>query len=105
MVTESPPVSPSVVARILMIQKPSVTAGTLVSASCRNSRSVISLVSLIYWIFSRLDVPAFNAAMLGLSGTPDYRLYAGHGFISQKTPRLVEWFPRRASASVLGYQR
>src|ERR1700742_3244620 len=28
-VTVSPPVSPSVVARILMIQKPSVTAGTL----------------------------------------------------------------------------
>src|SRR5437588_6159422 len=30
MVTLSPPVSPSVVARILMIQKPSVIAGTLV---------------------------------------------------------------------------
>src|SRR4029450_2436355 len=29
MVTLSPPVSPSVVARILMIQKPSVTSGTL----------------------------------------------------------------------------
>src|ERR1700704_567684 len=29
MVTESPPVSPSVVAAILMIQKPSVTSGTL----------------------------------------------------------------------------
>ena len=33
MLTVSPPVSPSVVARILMIQKPSVTAGTLLSAS------------------------------------------------------------------------
>src|SRR6185437_3465158 len=32
MVTESPPVSPSVVAAILMIQKISVTSGTLVSA-------------------------------------------------------------------------
>src|SRR4029077_11009373 len=32
MVTLSPPVSPSVVARILMIQNPSVTAGTFVSA-------------------------------------------------------------------------
>jgi hypothetical protein len=31
MVTLSPPVSPSVVARILMIQKPRVTAGTLLS--------------------------------------------------------------------------
>src|SRR5882757_316932 len=41
MVTVSPPVSPNVVARILMIQKPSVTAGTLVRASCLNSRSVI----------------------------------------------------------------
>ena len=30
--TVSPPVSPSVVAKILMIQKPSVTAGTFVSA-------------------------------------------------------------------------
>src|SRR3954464_15883372 len=35
MVTVSPPVSPSVVARILMIQKPSVTAGTLESISPR----------------------------------------------------------------------
>ena len=33
MVTLSPPVSPKVVARILMIQKPSVTAGTLVAAA------------------------------------------------------------------------
>src|SRR5437868_9953859 len=41
MVTVSPPVSPSVVARILMIQKPSVTAGTLESASCRKSLSVM----------------------------------------------------------------
>jgi hypothetical protein len=32
MVTVSPPVSPSVVARILMTQKVSVTAGTLLSA-------------------------------------------------------------------------
>jgi hypothetical protein len=32
-VTLSPPVSPSVVARILMIQKPSVTSGTFVSWS------------------------------------------------------------------------
>src|SRR5262245_27447081 len=31
MVTASPAVSPSVVARILMIQKPSVTSGTLVA--------------------------------------------------------------------------
>ena len=31
----------SVVARILMIQKPSVTAGTLVSASDRNSSRII----------------------------------------------------------------
>src|SRR3954454_9863798 len=42
MVTVSPPVSPRVVARILMIQKPSVTAGTLVSASYANSRSVMA---------------------------------------------------------------
>src|SRR5438270_10516642 len=41
MVTVSPPVSPSVVARILMIQKPSVTAGTLESASCRKSLLVM----------------------------------------------------------------
>src|SRR5690348_4927596 len=33
MVTVSPPVSPSVVARILTIQKPSVTAGTLLSTA------------------------------------------------------------------------
>src|SRR4051812_17942264 len=33
MVTVSPPVSPSVVARILMIQKPSVIAGTLLRAA------------------------------------------------------------------------
>ena len=31
MVTVSPPVSPSVVAAILMIQKPSVTSGTLLA--------------------------------------------------------------------------
>ena len=31
MVTVSPPVSPSVVARILMIQKPRVTSGTLLA--------------------------------------------------------------------------
>src|SRR5438477_1744527 len=41
MVTVSPPVSPSVVARILMIQKLSVTAGTLVSTSRATSRSFI----------------------------------------------------------------
>src|SRR6476619_8138857 len=35
MVSVSPPVSPRVVARILMIQKPSVTAGTLL-ATCSN---------------------------------------------------------------------
>src|SRR5271167_1414473 len=34
-VTASPPVSPSVVASILMIQKPSVTAGTLERAAVR----------------------------------------------------------------------
>ncbi len=34
MLTVSPPVSPSVVARTLMIQKPSVSAGTLVSDWC-----------------------------------------------------------------------
>src|ERR1700743_1861635 len=33
MVTASPPVSPNVVARIFMIQKPSVTAGTLLNTS------------------------------------------------------------------------
>jgi hypothetical protein len=33
MVTASPPVSPSVVARILRIQKPSVTSGTLLKAN------------------------------------------------------------------------
>ena len=33
MVTVSPPVSPSVVAAIVMIQKPSVTAGTLLKLS------------------------------------------------------------------------
>ena len=33
MVTVSPPVSPSVVARILIAQKPSVTAGTLLSTA------------------------------------------------------------------------
>src|SRR5579864_2284242 len=35
MVTESPPVSPRVVAVILMIQKPRVTAGTFVATSCK----------------------------------------------------------------------
>src|SRR5205085_7752964 len=41
MVTASPAVSPSVVARILMTQKPSVIAGTLASASSRICRSFI----------------------------------------------------------------
>src|SRR5437899_7146098 len=41
MVTVSPPVSPSVVARIFTIQKPSVTAGTFVRASFAISRSLI----------------------------------------------------------------
>jgi hypothetical protein len=37
MVTVSPPVSPSVVARILMTQKPSVTSGTLLKERSRVS--------------------------------------------------------------------
>jgi hypothetical protein len=37
MVTVSPPVSPSVVAKILMTQKPKVTAGTLVDAGFETS--------------------------------------------------------------------
>src|SRR5438128_958672 len=41
--TVSPPVSPSVVQRILMIQKPSVTAGTLVRASLARS-SILGLL-------------------------------------------------------------
>jgi hypothetical protein len=40
MVTVSPPVSPSVVARILMIQNPRVTAGTLL-----RMRSVVVLLA------------------------------------------------------------
>src|SRR3982750_4544179 len=43
MLTVSPPVSPSVVARILMIQKPSVIAGTLLRAAER--LSVIGFLS------------------------------------------------------------
>jgi hypothetical protein len=46
MLTLSPPVSPSVVARILMIQNPSVTAGTFVSASRAKSRSFMRLPPL-----------------------------------------------------------
>src|ERR1700731_2584206 len=42
MVTVSPPVSPRVVAAILMIQKTRVTSGTLV-AYCSNSRVMVSL--------------------------------------------------------------
>src|SRR4051794_4565120 len=38
MVTQSPPVSPNVVAAILMIQKPSVTAGTLLRESWNSER-------------------------------------------------------------------
>src|SRR5205823_7857729 len=45
MVTVSPPVSPSVVAAILMIQNPRVTAGTLLivewAVTRRTSRSVV----------------------------------------------------------------
>jgi hypothetical protein len=43
MVTVSPPVSPSVVARILMSQKPSVTSGTygVVLHGVRHSRSLL----------------------------------------------------------------
>ena len=39
--TLSPPVSPSVVARILMIQKPSVTAGTLLSMRASSSQAIL----------------------------------------------------------------
>src|SRR4051794_13385129 len=42
MLTVSPPVSPSVVATILIIQNPSVIAGTLLS---KTSRSVMGLLS------------------------------------------------------------
>jgi hypothetical protein len=50
-VTVSPPVSPSVVAAILMIQKPSVTSGTLLakptsSFSMWNPRSGAAVLSL-----------------------------------------------------------
>src|SRR5678815_2529018 len=49
METASPPVSPSVVARIFMIQKVSVTCGTLLGAWSRNSvvivRNVVRRVS------------------------------------------------------------
>jgi len=44
MLTVSPPVSPSVVARVLMIQKPKVIAGTLLSASPISRRSFIPSV-------------------------------------------------------------
>src|SRR5690348_2685595 len=44
MVTLSPPVSPRVVARILMIQNPRVTAGTFVSAALASSFTRILLV-------------------------------------------------------------
>ena len=37
MITESPPVSPSALAAILMIQKTSVTSETLVAVSLQNS--------------------------------------------------------------------
>src|SRR5205809_2726092 len=49
MVSVSPPVSPSVVARILMIQKPRVIAGTLERTSCAVSRSVILGLPLVHF--------------------------------------------------------
>src|SRR5436190_17762542 len=46
MVTVSPPVSPRVVARILMIQKPSVTAGTFESAAnCELAECMIGFLT------------------------------------------------------------
>jgi hypothetical protein len=45
MVTVSPPVSPSVVAAILMIQKARVTSGTLLSASCFEFSFIIASLS------------------------------------------------------------
>ena len=78
MVTVSPPVSPSVVARILMIQKPSVTSGTLVS---QNFRSL--LIS---------DDPRKNTAEpKGPAGTDDV-------FLSSQTlagQSLFDWIRNR----------
>jgi hypothetical protein len=51
-VTESPPVSPSVVARILIIQNPSVTSGTLLIAP---ANSLVMLPSLRFLKMNRLS--------------------------------------------------
>src|SRR6202161_2762690 len=56
--TVSPPVSPSVVAAILMIQKPSVTAGTLLA-----TEALFIATSKIMWpLFSRLKDQQLYAA-------------------------------------------
>src|SRR6185437_5938220 len=54
MVSVSPPVSPRVVARILMIQKPSVTAGTLL-ATCSNLLGISPPKGIPTQVFRRAE--------------------------------------------------
>jgi len=57
-VTASPPVSPSVVASTFMIQKPSVTAGTLLTTSSTKDGLELILFSAVaqyFWIVMDCD--------------------------------------------------
>ena len=63
MVTVSPPVSPKVVARILMIQKVSVTAGTLL-ITARASFAVMSFPRMVVYLVSRNSKAALPGTFL-----------------------------------------
>jgi hypothetical protein len=79
MVTVSPPVSPSVVAAILMIQKPRVSSGTLV-ANCPERHSelqfgLLAQATIVHHV--RGSEPSRQLALLRKQGTRESDLALG----------------------------